>query len=127
MRKKAVRAPAMSSSIFVIVALRNVNERMGTAQAGLKIIVVGSVTVRWEAAYAAEWSIAVSDDEENWTTVAERKDGQGGVETLDALGVAGRCLRLDCLRPGPFGLYSLWEIEVAAPDGRDLVAAIRRR
>ncbi len=88
---------------------------------------IGSVTVRWEAAYAAEWSIAVSDDGENWTTVAERKDGQGGVETLDALGVAGRCIRLDCLRPGPFGLYSLWEIEVAAPDGRDLVAAIRRR
>ncbi len=80
------------------------------------------VTLRWEAACAAEYAIEVSDDGRLWRRVAHRTDGRGGTEVLGGLSATGRWLRVLCLRPGPHRLYSIWEVGLGGPVEERLAA-----
>lgn len=68
------------------------------------------VSVRWEAAFATEYELQLSDDGNAWSTVARRADGRGGEEAFDGLACTGRFVRVHCLKPGPHPLFSIWEI-----------------
>lgn len=76
-----------------------------------RILPIDTLALRWEAAYAVEYQIQVSTDARDWRTVRAMKDGLGGRETLRDVASQGRYLRILCLKPGPFNLFSIWEIE----------------
>ena len=71
---------------------------------------INNLTIRWEAAYAADYELLVSLDGARWTSIYRQKAGVGGQETLSNLSGRGLYLRILCHRPGPFPLYSIWEI-----------------
>ncbi|MGH6657180.1 MAG: discoidin domain-containing protein, partial [Actinocrinis sp.] len=74
----------------------------------------GTITclvLNWETAYATAYSIDVSNDATNWTSIYSTTTGKGGVETLQVHGT-GRYVRIDgTARATGYG-YSLWEFEV---------------
>ncbi len=76
-----------------------------------KEVSVGGLSIHWERAHAAQYQIQISRDGKNWQTLHEEKDGQGGKELITGLSGKGRYFRLLCLKPGPYGLFSVWEIE----------------
>ncbi|MEN6495149.1 MAG: discoidin domain-containing protein, partial [Thermoguttaceae bacterium] len=71
---------------------------------------IGQLIIVWEAAYAAEYQIQVSADAKTWQTAGRKTDGRGGTETLTGLSGQGRYLRVLCQKPGPHGLFSIWEV-----------------
>lgn len=76
-----------------------------------EILPVDAVAVRWETAFAVDYAIEVSDDGKAWREVARKADGKGGREAFGRLGARGRYVRIACHKPGPPGLYSIWEVE----------------
>jgi len=94
---------------------------------------VRDVLVHWEAAYAVEYEIQVSDDAKQWTTVGRKTDGTGGKELLADLNGQGRYVRVLCLKQGRHGLFSIWEVEFpdaetakAMKEARQRAEALRR-
>ncbi|GII59858.1 hypothetical protein Pth03_82470 [Planotetraspora thailandica] len=74
---------------------------------------IGSVVLRWEAAYAKAFKIQVSADPNSniWTDVYSTTTGTGGVQTLTVSGT-GRYVRMyGTTRATGYG-YSLWEFQV---------------
>jgi F5/8 type C domain/Beta-1,3-glucanase len=72
---------------------------------------VDQVTLVWEAAYARAFTIQLSADASNWTTVFSTGAGTGGTQTLAVSGT-GRYVRMNGTARGtPWG-YSLWEFQV---------------
>jgi hypothetical protein len=86
---------------------------------------LGALALRWEAAYAAHYAVEISDEGQEWTRVYEQAAGVGGVETLPSVAQTCRFVRILCLGVGPFGLYSLWEVEGADEEGREAIRAAR--
>ncbi|HEY0497267.1 MAG TPA: discoidin domain-containing protein [Kutzneria sp.] len=73
--------------------------------------VVSCVVLSWETAYATAYSIDVSADGTNWSSIYSTTAGQGGTETLK-IGGNGRYLRVrGTARATGYG-YSLWEFQV---------------
>lgn len=72
---------------------------------------VCGVDLDWEAAYGKSFTIQVSDDAQNWATIATVTDGDGGSQHVDAAG-EGRYLRLAGTERGTGYGYSLWEMQV---------------
>jgi hypothetical protein len=72
---------------------------------------ITSVILKWEAAYGKSYTIDVSDDGANWTTVCTKTNGTGGTETLTVNGT-GRYVRMYGTARGTIYGYSLWEMEV---------------
>lgn len=75
---------------------------------------ISKVVLKWADAYGKDYDIKVSDDLENWTTVFQRRDFGGGMDTITNLSVAGRYISIQGLRrayPNWWG-YSLYEFEV---------------
>ncbi|MGA2498359.1 MAG: discoidin domain-containing protein [Tepidisphaeraceae bacterium] len=87
---------------------------------------IESLSISWEAAYAAEYEIHISDDGKAWKTVHRRTDGKGGVDRITNLAARGRFVRIFCLKPGPFGLYSIWEVSFIGGDAEAAVKEWRR-
>ena len=87
---------------------------------------ISSLSIHWEAAYAAEYDIEVSDDGRAWRSVHQQRAGKGGREAIEKLDARGRYLRILCLKPGPHGLFSIWELELGGEAGR-LLADVRRQ
>ena len=72
---------------------------------------IASVILKWEAAYGKNYTIDMSDDGANWTTVYTKTNGTGGPETLTVNGT-GRYVRMYGTARGTIYGYSLWEMEV---------------
>lgn len=69
------------------------------------------VILRWEAAYAKEFQVQVSNDNEAWTTVFEDYSGNGGKDIIPLPHVSARYLKIyNITRSCEFG-FSLWEVE----------------
>ena len=47
---------------------------------------ITGVNIKWENAYATEYEIEVSDDEENWSSIYTQKNGKGGEEKISLNG-----------------------------------------
>jgi beta-galactosidase len=71
-----------------------------------------TVVLSWEAAFAAQYQIQVSNDAQTWSVAASNTSGHGGVETLSFPTVQGRFVRMfGQVRATSFG-YSLFELAV---------------
>ena len=82
-----------------------------------KVTDVTGVKLYWEGAYAKEYKIQVSNDEENWSDVYVNSDCKGGNEDLNIIANA-RYVRVYMTKKAleAYG-YSLYEFEVYGKDG----------
>ncbi len=87
----------------------NVSEVWLQADLGKKTR-IRNLTIIWEAAFALDYEVLVSNDGAKWTSIHHQTEGKGGEERLSGLSGKGRYLRILCHRPGPHPLYSIWEI-----------------
>jgi len=92
-----------------------------------KVTSIGSVSISWERAYAAEYQIQLSDDGRRWQTVYEQNDGKGGEELITGISAKGRYFRVNCLKPGQYGLFSIWEIEFLDGEVARQIAEAQRK
>lgn len=86
-----------------------------------------AAAILWEAAYAADYDIEISDDGRDWSTAAEVRGNSGAGWTDTPLGVTCRFVRIKCLRRGSVYGYSFYELElrgVPANAGDDTVVGI---
>lgn len=88
---------------------------------------IEGLTIDWERAYAVEYELQTSEDGATWNTVSRRTDGKGGKEVLDSDSVTARHLRIYCVRPGPFPLFSIWEIGSEHPGTQQAITELRQR
>jgi hypothetical protein len=86
-----------------------------------------TVVIHWEAAYAVEYRVEVSDDGRTWQTLREIREGRGGREALTELHAAGRYLRLVCLKAGAHGLFSVWEVQFPDREASEAIAQANRQ
>ncbi|HEY4785607.1 MAG TPA: discoidin domain-containing protein, partial [Bacteroidales bacterium] len=73
---------------------------------------ISQVVLIWETASAKAYSIDVSNDNVNWTTVQNVTSGTGGTETWNLTGVSGRYIRMHGTLRNTIWGYSLYEFEV---------------
>ena len=92
-----------------------------------KKVVVGAMVIRWEAAYATEYQVQVSEDGQGWRTVYEKRDGKGGKEMIAGMKGEGRFWRVLCLKSGAYGIASIWEIEFPEEPVRRVIEEERMR
>ncbi|MFJ6561521.1 discoidin domain-containing protein [Streptomyces sp. NPDC091412] len=71
------------------------------------------VQLVWETAYAKAYTIQTSNDGQNWQTLRQVTDGNGGVDDFDLNGTA-RYVRVNCTQRGTGWGYSLYELGVYA-------------
>jgi len=77
---------------------------------------INRVVLNWEAAYAKAYSIQVSNDAVNWTTIYSTTSGDGGIDDITGLSASGRYVGIYCTeRATPYG-YSLWEFKIYGSD-----------
>jgi len=88
---------------------------------------IETVVLHWERAHASEYCIEVSDDARQWRTLREVRGGKGGREVLTGLSGKGRYLRVLCLKPAEYMLFSLWEIELPDQEAGQAIAEARRQ
>ena len=89
-------------------------------------IAVPSLVIRWEAAFADDYEIQLSDDARTWQTVHRQTTGKGGKETIKGLTGTGRYLRILCHKAAAHNLASIWEVEFPDGPAAKLIADIRR-
>ena len=70
------------------------------------------VSLKWELAYAKSYQIQLSNDAINWTTIYFTTTGNGGVDEISGLEVAGRYVRMNATERGTEWGYSLYEFAV---------------
>jgi F5/8 type C domain len=74
---------------------------------------IDRVTLNWEAAYAVDYQIQVSDDGSNWTTAQSVVgNATGGVLDYANLSTSGRYVRIYCTRFNATNNYSLYDLNV---------------
>ncbi len=84
---------------------------------------VNKLIINWEAAYATQYKIQVSDDETTWTDLYTQYNGTGKTETISLKG-SGRYLRIYCSQRYKYDWpYSIFEIGVYGPES-ELSASI---
>ena len=76
---------------------------------------VGYMKLVWEASYAKQYAIQVSDDGRNWSQVRYVDNGQGGTEELFDLGINSRYVRLQGVKRSTNYGYSLFEVSFKSP------------
>lgn len=69
------------------------------------------VQLNWETSYAKAYTVQTSEDGQNWTTVKEVTDGNGGIDDFDVTG-KGRYVRVNGTARGTGYGYSLYEFGV---------------
>ena len=73
---------------------------------------LGNVVIKWEAAYAGEYEIMLSDDARQWRSVYAQKQGKGGTEQIDLGGAKARYVKLNCMKRATMFGFSVFEMEV---------------
>ena len=91
-----------------------------------KPVAIEGIAIRWEAAFAANYQVQVSEDAKRWQTIHTATNGKGGREQIGGLKGSGRYLRILCTKPASHSLYSIWEIELTGPAGQALAEARKK-
>ncbi|MFH1368789.1 MAG: glucoamylase family protein [Elusimicrobiota bacterium] len=74
------------------------------------------INIIWEAAYAKEYRIELSDDFKNWKELVYVKDGKGKPDNfLPEGGVRARYIRLNCIKRATQWGFSVYEFGVYGP------------
>ncbi|MCP4401468.1 MAG: hypothetical protein GY801_29745, partial [bacterium] len=81
-----------------------------------KSCAIDELEIVWEAAYAEDYQIQVSDDSKNWRVIYHQKQGKGGTESLKDLKGSGRYLRLARQKTGKWPHMSIWELKFSSPE-----------
>ena len=84
-----------------------------------KVVEITGFTLHWEHAYASKYSLLVSPEGRDWTTVYINNDGDGNMDDVYIRPVAGRYVRLETRARATGWGYSLWEFDIKGPN--DLV------
>lgn len=77
---------------------------------------VAGFILYWEDAYAFDYSVHVSSDRKTWQNVYEVKAGDGGRDEFYFPPLPARYVRFVFFKRATGWGFSLWEIEVLAPD-----------
>jgi len=72
---------------------------------------ITSIKLAWEAAYAKQFQLQVSNDNVTWTTVYNNYAGTGGTTTVN-VATSGRYVKMYAWQRATVYGYSLWEFEV---------------
>ena len=75
-------------------------------------IIVQHVVLYWETAYGKAYTIDVSDDTLNWTTIYSTSSSDGGTDDIAGISGSGRFVRMNGLMRGTQWGFSLYEFEV---------------
>jgi poly(3-hydroxybutyrate) depolymerase len=70
---------------------------------------INGVTLFWETSYALAYTIDISEDNNNWTTIYTTTSGNGGTEYISFSPVEARYVRMHGTKRGTTYQYSLWE------------------
>lgn len=73
---------------------------------------IHAITLVWEAAFASDYTISVSDDRISWQTIYTQTAGSGGRESLYFENAAGKYIKLSLKKRGTVYGYSLYEVYV---------------
>lgn len=73
---------------------------------------INRVVIKWEAAYASEYSIRISSDGTTWTDVYATTTGNGGSDEIFLAPIEARYVRVYCARRGTDYAFSIYELEV---------------
>ena len=72
---------------------------------------ISKVVLKWEAAYAREYQIQISNNKLDWITLKTVTDGDGGIDDLTISGTGRYVRMLGIARATAYG-YSLWGFEI---------------
>ena len=71
---------------------------------------LSKITIVWESAYAADYDILVSDDNQNWKVIQSLKERRGGTEDIEFAPVKARFVKIiGVKRVNPDWGMSIWE------------------
>lgn len=73
---------------------------------------ISTVKVAWEAAYASQFQVQVSNDNTTWTTVYENYNATGGTQTIEFTPVSARYVKIYCIKRATEYGFSIYEFEV---------------
>lgn len=73
---------------------------------------ISTVKVAWEAAYALQFQVQVSNDNTTWTTVYENYNATGGTQTIEFTPVSARYVKIYCIKRATEYGFSIYEFEV---------------
>ncbi|MCD9020636.1 discoidin domain-containing protein [Cohnella silvisoli] len=70
------------------------------------------IKLNWETAYAVSYTVSVSNDAANWTTVYSTTSGDGGIDDVSLPTVSARYVRVHGTQRATAWGYSLWDLGV---------------
>lgn len=77
---------------------------------------LNKVIIVWEAAYASQYKIQVSDDGKTFTDAYTTYSCKGGTDTVD-IEAEGRYVRINCMQRGHYEWgNSIWEVGIYGPE-----------
>lgn len=69
---------------------------------------IREITINWGYEHAKKYSIQVSGDSNNWTTVHTQNNGKGKLENIQINATQARFIKINCeQRPFPYGLFQI--------------------
>lgn len=84
---------------------------------------IADIVINWEAAYAQWYSIEVSSDQTNWTSISTTTTGDGGMDAIENLTATGRYVRVNLIKRATTFGFSMFEMAVygtpSIPTGLD--------
>ncbi|MFH1369506.1 MAG: discoidin domain-containing protein [Elusimicrobiota bacterium] len=81
------------------------------------IKVVNIITINWEAAFAKEYAVEISNDAEKWREVFREKNGDGGVDEIYTGEQRARYVRMKGIQRGTQWGYSIYEFNAGFAAG----------
>jgi len=81
-----------------------------------KVKVLSKIIIKWEQAFATEYEILTSKDEESWRRLLLKRNGTGGTESLVFPALRARYVKIIGLKrvKDTWG-FSMWEFEMYGP------------
>ena len=73
---------------------------------------ISTVKVAWEATYASQFQVQVSNDNTTWTTVYENYNATGGTQTIEFTPVSARYVKIYCIKRATEYGFSIYEFEI---------------
>lgn len=73
---------------------------------------ITDIVINWETAFAQTYSIDISNDKTNWTSILGTTTGNGGKDVLQKLSGNGRYIRLNLTKRATTYGFSFYELEV---------------
>ena len=84
---------------------------------------VGSVVIAWEAAYASQFQVQVSTDNNSWKTVYENYEAKGGKMTITFNTVQAQFVKLYLIKRATENGFSIIEFEIYEGSNSDAAKA----